>query len=56
MKKTNISKIHPYLTRPGWENIDWWENDLYTEEFKDHMRSMRESILSRPNGHIFNAI
>jgi hypothetical protein len=54
--RPDLSAFHPYLNRSGWEKYSWWETDLYTEAFKNHMRAMRESILSRPNGHIFNAV
>lgn len=54
MKKTEEN--HPYLTRSAWVRYDWWESDIYKEDFKKHMRSLQEKIISQPNGHIFNVL
>lgn len=54
MKKTEEKP--PYMTRSSWVNYDWWESDIYKEDFKSHMRELRERIISHPNGTIFNRI
>lgn len=46
----------PYLTRTAWIEYDWWETEMYMDDFKEHMRSLQERIIKHPNGHIFNRI
>lgn len=36
MKKTEEKP--PYMTRSSWVNYNWWESDIYKEDFKSHMR------------------